>query len=215
MAIIVRCSSCQRQLKVPDDLRGKRVRCPGCGATFTASAPEDEPPDREPRAEEDAPRRRRPQPEEESYEEEQQPRRRRPRPPPEEEYEEEDEYPDEDYDDEPRPRRRRRYRPHRGVLILVLGILSIFFALVGVCCAPVIFGPLSLGLGIPTWVLGQGDRKKMRDRIMDPNGQGLTTAGWICGIVGTSLGGLLLLCGILLFAIYGSLMALGAAGKKF
>ena len=59
--------------------------------------------------------------------------------------------------------------PHRGVLILVLGILGI------VCCVI---------CGIVAWVMGNNDLRKMTDGVMDPSGQGLTTAGKICGIVG-------------------------------
>ncbi len=62
--------------------------------------------------------------------------------------------------------------PHRGVLILVLGILGI------VCC---------IICGIVAWVMGNNDLKKMADGVMDPSGQGLTTAGKICGIVGVVL----------------------------
>jgi len=59
--------------------------------------------------------------------------------------------------------------PHRGTLILVLGILSI------VCC---------FICGIIAWVLANGDLKEMTAGKMDPSGRGLTNAGKICGIVG-------------------------------
>jgi predicted Zn finger-like uncharacterized protein len=35
--IIIRCPSCPRQLRVPDDLLGQEVKCPSCGVVFTAS----------------------------------------------------------------------------------------------------------------------------------------------------------------------------------
>jgi predicted Zn finger-like uncharacterized protein len=41
MAIVVRCPSCGRQLRVPDDLLGTRVQCPSCNSTFDAVAPAD------------------------------------------------------------------------------------------------------------------------------------------------------------------------------
>jgi hypothetical protein len=90
-------------------------------------------------------------------------------------------------------------------LILILGIISIVTAVVGICIFPIVFGPVCIGLGLTAWILGQGDRRKMRDRVMDPSGMGLTTAGWICGMIGTGLGGLLLVCGIvgLLFLLGG------------
>ncbi len=59
--------------------------------------------------------------------------------------------------------------PHRGTLILVLGILSI------VCC---------FICGIVAWVMGNNDLKQMAAGRMDPAGRGLTNAGKICGIVG-------------------------------
>lgn len=62
--------------------------------------------------------------------------------------------------------------PHRGVLILVLGILSI------VCC---------FICGIIAWVLANGDLKEMAAGRMDPSGEGMTKAGKICGIVGIAL----------------------------
>src|SRR6516162_2882391 len=36
MATIVDCPSCQRKLRVPDDLLGKKVKCPTCSGTFDA-----------------------------------------------------------------------------------------------------------------------------------------------------------------------------------
>ena len=75
------------------------------------------------------------------------------------------------------------FEPHRGTLVLILGILSIVLQ-----CFP---------LGLVAWILGSGDLKKIRARQMDPEGEGLTKAGWICGIIGTCLGGLFCCMGIL------------------
>ena len=63
-------------------------------------------------------------------------------------------------------------KPHRGTLILVLGILGL------VVCAP---------LGIAAWIMGAGDLKEMDAGTMDPSGRGVTQAGKICGIIGTIL----------------------------
>ncbi len=63
-------------------------------------------------------------------------------------------------------------RPHRGVLILVLGILGL------VCC--VFFGILA-------WALATSDLREMREGRMDPAGYGLTRAGQICGIISVVL----------------------------
>ena len=62
--------------------------------------------------------------------------------------------------------------PHRGVLVLVFGILSF------VVC------PF---FGIAAWVMGNTDLRAMADGIMDPSGRDITQAGRICGIVGTVL----------------------------
>ena len=63
-------------------------------------------------------------------------------------------------------------KPHRGTLILILGILSL------VVCAP---------LGIAAWVMGSSDLKEIDAGTMDPAGRGTTQAGKICGIIGTIL----------------------------
>lgn len=63
-------------------------------------------------------------------------------------------------------------KPHRATLILVLGILSL------VLCAP---------LGIAAWIMGNGDLKHMDAGTMDPSGRSNTSAGRICGIIGTIL----------------------------
>ena len=73
-------------------------------------------------------------------------------------------------------------KPHRGTLILVLGILGL-----------VICGPLA----IAAWVMGAGDLKEMDAGTMDPSGRGTTQAGKICGIIGT----ILLILGIVIFGI--------------
>ncbi len=63
-------------------------------------------------------------------------------------------------------------KPHRGVLILVFGILS------WVVCQ--IFGILA-------WVWGNTDLKEMDAGRMDPSGRGLTQAGRIIGMVSVLL----------------------------
>lgn len=119
MPTLIKCPSCDRQLKVPDNLLGKNVKCPTCASTFVAAgAPEvSEPPpppsEREPI--EQAPAS--PSPQGEFH-------------PPEDEYEE----------DRPRRRRRREYAPHRGGTILALGIISFF-------CFPIVLGPIAWIMG--------------------------------------------------------------------
>jgi hypothetical protein len=62
--------------------------------------------------------------------------------------------------------------PHRGGLILTLGILGI------VCC---------FICGIIAWVMGNNDMREIDAGRMDPSGRGLTQAGKICGMVGVIL----------------------------
>jgi hypothetical protein len=94
-------------------------------------------------------------------------------------------------EDEDRPRRRRRrfeddeeddyerplrryVMPHRGGLVLTLGILAI------VTPCGVIFGPIS-------WIMGNTDMSQIRAGTMDRDGEGLTQAGRILGMVATIL----------------------------
>jgi len=60
-------------------------------------------------------------------------------------------------------------KPHRGGMLLAFGILGIL------CC--IVFAILA-------WVMGGNDLREIREGRMDPNGQSLTNAGRICGIVG-------------------------------
>lgn len=85
-------------------------------------------------------------------------------------------------------------KPHRGTLILVLGILGL------VVCGP---------LGIAAWIMGSGDLKEMDAGTMDPSGRGNTNAGKICGIIAT----VLTILGVLIFGVLFVLgFAAGVAG---
>lgn len=77
-------------------------------------------------------------------------------------------------------------KPHRGVLILVFGVLSL------VLC------PF---LGIAAWVMGNTDLQEMAMGRMDLTGSDMTKAGRICGMVGTALLGLQVL--IIIVAVIG------------
>jgi predicted Zn finger-like uncharacterized protein len=163
MAEIVNCPQCDRKLRVPDELLGKKVKCPTCGTTFTAEVGEPTPP---------PPPAPRPEP------------RRSLGPPPgvgRRRDEDEEEYDEDDQREEPlsRPRRRRRrdLQPHRGPLILTLGILGL------VVC--IILAPFA-------WIMGNHDLAEMRSGRMDREGEGQTNAGRICGIIGTVLFGVVL-----------------------
>src|SRR5262245_58674071 len=115
MPEIVQCPQCSRSLRVPDDLLGKKVKCPTCNGMFVAelggaapkSAPDSESPPR-------------------------------PKPPPRRRRDEED-----GEDDGPLgpPRGPRRDTvPHRGTVVLILGILSIALVNFGV---GLILGPVA------------------------------------------------------------------------
>jgi predicted Zn finger-like uncharacterized protein len=232
MATIVDCPSCNRKLRVPDELLGKKVKCPTCSGTFDAvAAPVSSPSASsaglvEPQlslGEKTAPQSRDPT---------------SPAPPgssppsassgtPESEQEtllhdpskssaeadlepcpycgekiakdatrctfcgeelDEEVKGDRPWDQGYRPYRdvRRDSEPHRGTLILTLGIVSIVTAW--------LLGPIGLVVGIITWFMGQRDLKKMKANVMDPQGLGSTQAGWICAIIGTAFGGLTSLC---------------------
>lgn len=101
-----------------------------------------------------------------------------------------------DYDEDQRRDRggggrfgtRRDCEPHRAGTVLTMGILGLVMTF--------ILPPIGLVLGLVGWVMGQGDLRKMRAGTMDPEGEGSTRAGWVCGIIGTALGGLITLsCG--------------------
>ena len=79
-------------------------------------------------------------------------------------------------------------KPHRGTLILVLGILGL------VVCGP---------LGIAAWVMGSGDLKEIDAGTMDPAGRGTTQAGKICGMIATILMIVAVIVGILFVTLFG------------
>jgi predicted Zn finger-like uncharacterized protein len=196
--LIVNCPQCQRQLRVTESLLGKKVKCPSCGTVFTADAPEENLPTA-PFVEGDETAgqaaRKAPKPAGELYEVAPvEPSRR---PPALEEDDYEDDYEDEDYDDGRRPRRRRLrrdYVPHRGAVILTLGIVGFF-------CFGIILGPIA-------WILGTNDLREMRAGRMDPAGEGLTQAGRICGIIVTVLT-------VLVCTVYGFMMVAGGMAGRF
>ena len=42
MPQIIECPECGRKLRVQDNLLGRKVKCPGCETTFTATGPDEE-----------------------------------------------------------------------------------------------------------------------------------------------------------------------------
>ena len=156
--MIISCPSCPQKLRIPEELFGRAVKCPKCGATFEAagSAPEVEeskaPPDL---LTSDTPPLAAPiaaaladqlgiRPQSAS--------------------------------DEPQAKRvRRDAEPSRGTMILTLGVLSIVLPVIG------------LIPGIIAIAMGRNDQKKIKAGQMDRSGADITQAGWICGIIGTCL----------------------------
>jgi predicted Zn finger-like uncharacterized protein len=209
MPTIIHCPSCERQLRVPDELLGAKVKCPTCNGTFDATndaGPAVPPPQPVPRPTErvSAEPRREPEPDRDELS----PRPRdhadawRPCPHCGEEIRKEaahcrfcgQDVDDADREDErpweraDRHAVRRDCEPHRGTLILVLGILSIVLATMW------FLSIVSLPMGIAAWIMGRRDLKKIDAKAMDPEGRGTTQAGYICSIVGTILSVLMLLC---------------------
>jgi phage FluMu protein Com len=68
--------------------------------------------------------------------------------------------------------RRRHQQPHRGGVILAIGVI-------GLCCCGLI-SPVA-------WVMGSTDLTQIRSGRMDPAGSGMTKAGMVLGIIGSIL----------------------------
>ncbi len=82
------------------------------------------------------------------------------------------------------------YNSANGVLILVLGILSL------VMCGCI--------AGIPAWIMGNNSLRDIDNGVADPSERGLVQAGRVCGIIATAIAGLTL-------CLYGMIIALGGA----
>ena len=95
-----------------------------------------------------------------------------------------------DYDDADRG----RVQPHRGVLVLVLGILGLM-----VCGV----------MGIAAWMMGKRDLDLIKRGLMDKEGEALTKVGYILGIVGS----ILFCLQVFFVAIYIVFIAVMVAGK--
>jgi len=94
----------------------------------------------------------------------------------------------------PEPSQPRTLKPHRGGIVLALGILGIVVCFI---------------LGIVAWVMGKNDLNEMDAGIMDPSGRGLTQAGKICGMVSVVLQIIVLLIWLLVAAVAGAGAVIG------
>ena len=83
-------------------------------------------------------------------------------------------------------------KPHRGTLILVLGILGL------VMCG--------IFTALPAWIMGNSDIKQMDAGTMDPTGRGMTNAGRILGMIGSILFivGAVIVMALLLLGVLGA-----------
>jgi len=162
MPIQLSCPACQRQLRVPDNLVGQMVKCPGCKEAFKAVVEEAPPPSTPAPPRSSAP----PNDDDRFRDQERDPE-------PERRVARRDQDYDDDDDDRSRRGSRRRSRrnlaPHRGTLILVLGILA--------------FVGGGIITGIPAWIMGSNDLKEIRAGRMDPEGESNTNVGRILGMV--------------------------------
>ena len=182
MAEIIKCPNCQRELRLPEQFLGQKVQCPECQHTFVAASSAVSPqPLATPAA---APEPKPARPRYDDDDDERPHRRRR------DEYYDDD---DDDFDAFPIARRGRSRLPaHRGGLIMALGLVALVGGFsIGL---PALIGPVA-------WGLGSWDLRQMRDGNMDPEGEGMTRAGQVCGMIATIL---LILgvsaCGLLFWA---------------
>jgi hypothetical protein len=187
MPIFATCPSCQTKLEIPEILLGKKVRCASCSTVFEAHG--ESPVVGEATHEPLMPVGSTPPPLD------------RPRPG-RERHEWDDDEDRADHDDDPPEGRyvRRDLEPHRGGLILAMGIICIVTTTFGACCygLPTLLGA---GLGIAAWIMARGDLRKMAMGSMDSDGEGQTKAGMICSIVGCVLGVLIVICCFLYIAV--------------
>jgi predicted Zn finger-like uncharacterized protein len=206
MATNVDCPSCDQKLRVPEDLLGKKVKCPACKTMFKATASGlKETAQVPPVEEEEKASFKNPSGLSSSKRSNLPSKRSAPS--------RDDE--DEDDEDDDRPRRRsgrnlrksRRLRrdlpPHKGVIILILGI-------VGLVAFPILC-PIA-------WIMGNIDIKEIRAGRMDPEGESMTNIGRILGIVGTILHGLALLAVclyfVVMFVIFAALIGGASSGAQ-
>lgn len=169
MPIELTCTGCGQALRVGEDHAGKKARCPKCGAISVV------PVEQSPPISSVGPS---PFAEEEPGDEPANPFRESPHEKP---------NPYQSPTSPPDAGMPRHYTPHRGELILTLGILGFL------CCG--IFG-------VVAWAMGSADMKEIRAERMDPAGRGLTQAGMILGIIATIFMGIGIL--IQVMALFGA-----------
>jgi hypothetical protein len=78
-------------------------------------------------------------------------------------------------------------RPHRGGLILALGILGFMTCQI---------------LGVIAWIMGSSDLQEIRAGNMDPEGEGLTQAGTVLGMISAVLMAVVLVGTLLMMLLF-------------
>jgi hypothetical protein len=145
MPSIIQCVSCGRQLRLPEEYLGRKVKCPSCGTVFTAEAGLPPPaPALTPR----------------QHEEEQE--RRRDEEPPPADYDDEPQEEDQEQEERPRRRKRRRSRSRDeakslvsgpAIMLMLAGGLGLLIALLNVLMMVsgkgLLFAPGQQRLGMP------------------------------------------------------------------
>lgn len=91
-------------------------------------------------------------------------------------------------------------KPHRGVTVLVLGILGIM--LCGI-------------FGVVAWVMANNDLREMNQGRMDPSGRDTTNAARICGVISAVLLAFQVIVGLLVLSIVGGGLVRGAREVEF
>ena len=217
MSQLVACPECTKHLQVPDNLMGKKVQCPECKHTFVAQTPDEEDvprtgltssksqPQSAPAWDKKSSSSKKNRDDDDDDEDDDRKSRKKKR-----------DRDDDDDDDRPRRRSKRSssrgrgdYAPHRGGMILAFGLIG----LIGGMAAffPFVFG-------IMAWVMGNSDLEEMRAGRMDPEGEGMTNAGKILGMVAVILAivSIVIACGFIAFwflfvaVLFGGVAAAGA-----
>ncbi len=200
MAQLIPCPDCKKHLQVPDDLLGKLVQCPECKTTFTARLPEEVNPPTSttasppPTKSSSAPWQNDESDDDRDDDSRAKKRRR------------DDDDDDDDGRDRERSRRsvRRSFTPHKGEMILIFGLLSLFLPAFSVIFA------------LMAWIMGSSDLREMREGRMDPAGESMTQAGRIMGMISVGLHMLVILacCGFYGFVFMIGIAGAGAAGQN-
>jgi hypothetical protein len=204
MAIDVTCPKCKEKLRIPDDWLGQTVECPACEHSFTAIKDPDSvepgvvssgppplppgvaaPPAKAPDVAEDDDEFA--SPIDEEPEDRDRPRKKRARRRP-------SKGPG-GYFGELQRKQKKMMAPHRGAVVLLLGIFSIL------CCWTFVLAIGSCACGYYAYQMGSYDLREMQAGRMDPSGKAITQVGRIMGLIGavlSLLGVLASMCGLLL-----------------